>query len=145
MKDQFDYTTTMLPHETDAVFLMDGGIETTLIFNDGFDLPHFAAFPLLETETGRAALARYFRSYLDIARDHGVGFVLETPTWRASRDWGGLVGYDAEALDRINREAVHFVPELARAFMGCPGCGSADFDVTAGRGVSVASIEGEAA
>ena len=39
-------------------------------------------------------------------------------------------------------EAVHFVPELAHAFFACPGCGSPDFEVTEGRGVSLASIEG---
>ena len=42
-------------------------------------------------------------------------------------------------------EAVHFVPELAHAFFACPGCGSPDFDVTAGRGVTIASVEGEQA
>ena len=40
-------------------------------------------------------------------------------------------------------EAIHFVPELAHAFMRCPGCGSPDFEVTGGRGVGIASIEGE--
>jgi hypothetical protein len=29
------------------LFLTDGGLETTLLFRDGFDLPHFAAFHLL--------------------------------------------------------------------------------------------------
>ncbi|WP_428645328.1 homocysteine S-methyltransferase family protein [Roseibium sp.] len=104
--------TVQLPHETDTIFLMDGGAETTLIFHEGIDLPYFAAFPLLDSEEGKAALARYFRSYLDIARQHGAGFVLETPTWRASTDWGALLGYDAEALDRINRKAVAFVRNL---------------------------------
>ena len=40
-------------------------------------------------------------------------------------------------------EAVHFVPELAHAFFACPGCGSPDFEVSSGRGVTIASIEGE--
>ena len=54
MTDFTRYAATTLPHEPGAVFRMDGGIETTLIFHDGLDLSHFAAFPLLETETGRA-------------------------------------------------------------------------------------------
>ncbi len=47
-----------------------------------------------------------------------------------------------EELDGDQQEAVHFIPELARSFMGCPSCGSPDFEVTAGRGVSIQSIEG---
>lgn len=40
-------------------------------------------------------------------------------------------------------EAIHFVPELAHAFLTCPDCGSSDFEVVEGRGVSIASIEGD--
>ncbi len=67
--------------------LTDGGLKTTLIFDLGFDLPEFASFPLLESESGRKALLDYYRTYTRIAEDHGVGIVLDTPTWRASADW----------------------------------------------------------
>ena len=40
-------------------------------------------------------------------------------------------------------EAIHFVPELARAFLECPQCGSPDFEITEGRGVSIESLEGD--
>jgi hypothetical protein len=33
-----------LPQLSGSLFIADGGIETRLIFRDGFDLPHFAAF-----------------------------------------------------------------------------------------------------
>lgn len=112
MSDSKTIMRSELPHQTDAVFLMDGGLETTLIFHDGIDLPYFAAFPLLETETGRDALSRYYRGYLDIAGDHGVGFVLETPTWRASPDWAALLDYGSADLERINRKAVSFLRQL---------------------------------
>ncbi|MGE3621968.1 MAG: homocysteine S-methyltransferase family protein [Acidimicrobiia bacterium] len=107
-----------LPQLEADVFLTDGGIETTLIFDDGFDLPDFAAFPLLDRMDGRAALARYFTSYLDVARRDGVGIVMETPTWRASADWGDRLGYDADALDRVNRDAVALVRDIAAPFAG---------------------------
>ena len=45
-----------LPMLDADVFLTDGGIETTLIFEDGFDLPDFAAFTLLGDPAGRDAL-----------------------------------------------------------------------------------------
>ena len=36
-----------LPQLDGGLFLTDGGIETTLIFHDGLELPDFAAFHLL--------------------------------------------------------------------------------------------------
>ncbi|HSV40460.1 MAG TPA: homocysteine S-methyltransferase family protein [Nocardioidaceae bacterium] len=95
-----------LPQLADSIFLTDGGIETTLIYQDGFDLPEFAAFVLLDTEDGRAALRRYFESYVAVAKDAGVGIVLETPTWRASNGWGAKLGYSADAVATVNRAAV---------------------------------------
>ena len=40
-------------------------------------------------------------------------------------------------------EAIHFVPELAHAFLACPGCGSPDFELEGGRGIELTRIEGE--
>ena len=97
----------------EAVALTDGGIETVLLFKDGFDLPCFASFPLLEEERGRAALRRYFEPFLDTAQDLGLPFVLDTATWRANPDWGAQLGYDLDALAAVNRAAVRFAGELA--------------------------------
>jgi homocysteine S-methyltransferase len=79
---------TLLHLTVDRPFLTDGGLETSLLFQDGIELPDFAAFPLLDSEDGRAALTRYFGPYLDLAEETGSGFVLDTPTWRANLDWG---------------------------------------------------------
>jgi S-methylmethionine-dependent homocysteine/selenocysteine methylase len=102
----------------DRVFLTDGGLETTMIFHRGLDLPHFASYKLLDDEQGRAALRDYFVRYLDIARERGAGFVLDTATWRSNPDWGALLGDDAEALDRVNRNAVAFAQELRDQYGG---------------------------
>jgi homocysteine S-methyltransferase len=88
--------------------LTDAGMETVLLFDEGIDLPHFAAFPLVDTDAGRAALRRYYTPFLELARDRGVGFVLSAPTWRANADWGTLLGYDEDALAAVNRRAVAF-------------------------------------
>lgn len=93
--------------------LTDGGLETTLVFDEGLDLPSFAAFPLLDHEDGRAALRRYFDPYLAAAEELGLGFVLDTPTWRANPDWGAEVGYDLDRLADSNGRAVAFARELA--------------------------------
>jgi homocysteine S-methyltransferase len=72
-----------LPQLGDGLFLTDGGLETTLIFHRGRDLPAFAAFDLLKDDEGTATLRLYFEPYAELARDHGLGVVLESPPgWR---------------------------------------------------------------
>lgn len=98
--------------DTDGIILADGGIETALADRLGQDLPEFAAFVLLDSEEGRSALREYYRPFVDIARAQGRSLVLDTPTWRASADWGDRLGYDAAALAAANREAVALVRGL---------------------------------
>lgn len=98
--------------------LTDSGLETWLVFHRGVALPDFASFPLLDDAGGRALLAEYFRDHLRIAAHAGTRLVLETPTWRANPDWGARLGYDAVALDRVNRDAVAFLRELGQEFAG---------------------------
>jgi S-methylmethionine-dependent homocysteine/selenocysteine methylase len=106
-------STRRLPQLDGGWFLTDGGIETVLIYQDGVELPEFAAFVLLQAADGRDILRRYYRRYLDIAVGaSGAGFVLECPTWRAGIDWGAKLGFDAEAMTRINAEAVALMSEL---------------------------------
>nr|WP_315239637.1 homocysteine S-methyltransferase family protein [uncultured Albidiferax sp.] len=95
-----------LPQMSGKLFLTDGGIETTLIFLEGLELPLFAAFHLLRTEQGEAALAKYFQTYAVLAQKHRSGLVLETATWRASVDWGHKLGYTASELAEVNRRSV---------------------------------------
>jgi S-methylmethionine-dependent homocysteine/selenocysteine methylase len=101
-----------LPQLAGDPFLTDGGIETTLIFHDGLDLPYFAAFDLLKHEKGREILRRYYRGHAAIAAEHGVGFILESATWRASADWGEKLGYSPAELAQANREAVWLLQEI---------------------------------
>ena len=97
-------------------YVTDGGLETDLIFHHGADLPEFAAFPLVEDEDGRALLTRYYDGYAAIAAQAGVGLLLEAPTWRANPDWAAKVGYDAAALDRVNRAAVELMQGLREKY-----------------------------
>lgn len=104
-----------LPQLRGGLFAADGGLETTLVFHEGIELPDFAAFTLLGDETGRNVLRDYYLRYARLAREHGLGVVLETPTWRASADWGRRLGFDAEALRAINRDAVALLLEIRDA------------------------------
>jgi homocysteine S-methyltransferase len=96
----------------ERLFIGDGGLETTLIFREGIELPEFAAYPLLRDASGREALRRYYGGYLEIACRHRTGFTLDTPTWRANADWGKRLGDDAAALVELNRQAVALAEEI---------------------------------
>jgi len=98
------------------LFLSDGGIETTLIFHDGLTLRDFAAFELLNTAEGEAALRKYFGSYAEIAQRNGTGLILETATWRASPDWGKRLGYTTESLAEVNRKAVALLEAIRKQY-----------------------------
>jgi S-methylmethionine-dependent homocysteine/selenocysteine methylase len=107
-----------LPQLDGELMLTDGGLETDLIFHHGFDLPHFAAIDLLRSEEGTAALRNYYEEYAQIARAHGVGLVLESPTWRASPNWAAELGYSTERLDALNRRAIALMEELRDEYAG---------------------------
>jgi len=94
------------------LYLTDGGIETTLMFHDGFELPEFAVFPLLDTAHGRQRLSAYYERYIKIALRCKTGFILEAPTWRASRKWAKRLGYGDVAMCRVNAEAIRFMAQL---------------------------------
>ena len=110
------YPAQHLPQLKGDIFLTDGGLETTLIFQDGFELPHFAAFDLLSSKQGRQALTNYFEHYASVAIHQRKGLVLETPTWRASRDWGKKLGYNRKRLANANRAAVRLLESVRREF-----------------------------
>jgi S-methylmethionine-dependent homocysteine/selenocysteine methylase len=101
-----------LPQLRDNFFMTDGGIETTLIFLEKQNLPHFAAFHLFKTEEGENALRKYFRTYGALANKFRVGLILETATWRANADWGAKLGYSADALAEANRKSVRLLEAI---------------------------------
>lgn len=102
----------VLAHQTDRRFLTDGGLETSLIFDDGLFLPHFAAFHLLRFRLGQTALVRYYGRYLAIAQEAGLGFILESPTWRANPDWGGRLQYSKADLAASHADAIALMQTL---------------------------------
>ena len=105
-----------LPQLAGDLFLTDGGIETTLIFHEGLELPDFAAFHLLKDPIGEAALRKYFRTYAEIAKRFNTGLILESATWRASADWGTKLSYSREALADANRKAIHLLEAIRKEY-----------------------------
>jgi S-methylmethionine-dependent homocysteine/selenocysteine methylase len=101
-----------LPQLCGRPFLTDGGFETTLIFQNGIDLPFFASFDLLKTERGATVIRDYYERYIAIAKRNRTGFVLEGATWRAGPDWGKKLGYSRAQLAEANRAAVTLMADL---------------------------------
>ena len=92
---------TSLPQLSgDRVYLTDGGLETTMIFHRGLELPHFASYKLLDDEAGRAAL-RY-------ASQTAVSLLFPFAPHVTSEMWEALGG------DRLWREPW---PEAADEFL----------------------------
>jgi S-methylmethionine-dependent homocysteine/selenocysteine methylase len=105
-----------LPQLSGGLYLTDGGIETTLIFHEDLDLPDFAAFTLLRTQEGEAALRKYFRTCAEIAQRFGTGLILESATWRSNPDWGARLGYSSPALADINRRAIQLLADIQEEY-----------------------------
>lgn len=105
-------TYVQLPQLAGGMFLTDSGMETTLVFHEGMELPHFASFTLLDSEDGRKWVRGYYERHLQLAQDARAGFVLDTPTWRANADWGAKLGLTQQELAAVNAGAVAMMKEL---------------------------------
>lgn len=101
-----------LPQLQGDLFLGDGGLETILIFHKGFDLPCFASFPLVKDPRGRVILEEYYANYLAIAEQFNTGIILDSPTWRASQDWGDRLGHSASALKDLNQQSIQLLEAI---------------------------------
>ncbi|GAB5380035.1 MAG: homocysteine S-methyltransferase family protein [Aliiglaciecola sp.] len=119
---------SLLPHQTNRLFMTDGGLETTMIFHKGLELPYFASFTLLNEPKGRDQLVDYFHGYLSVAEQHDCVMILDTPTWRANADWCELLGLDATQAHRINTQATALMqtiqagaPRTPSIISGCIG------------------------
>jgi homocysteine S-methyltransferase len=94
----------------DTRWLAWTGLETDLIFNQNWDLPGgLASFPLAMSEPGRSRLSQYYDDQVALARNNGLGAILDSVTWMANADRAGPLGYDAAALAHANAEAVELV------------------------------------
>ena len=104
-----------LPQLDGELFLTDGGLETTLIFHEGIDLPAFAAFDMLKDAEGTATLRRYFDRYAELSTERGLGLVLESPTWRANPRWATEIGYSEDQLVELIRKSISLLEEVRAA------------------------------
>jgi homocysteine S-methyltransferase len=102
----------------DTAVVTDAGLETWLLFQRGVDLPAFAAYPLVDTPTGRTLLAEYYSRYAEIAASVGAGVVLEAPTWRANPDWAATLGHGPDELGRLIDASIALVAGVRDGWTG---------------------------
>lgn len=114
-------SSALLPHQTDCLFLTDGGIETWLMYKRGFELPHFSIYQFLDDAAGSAALRQYYLDFAAIAREHGTAYIFCSLTYRASRDWGRLLGFSDAALAELNIRSFEFYRGIATESQCDPG------------------------
>jgi S-methylmethionine-dependent homocysteine/selenocysteine methylase len=100
------------------LFLTEGGTETEIMYKWGFELPHFAMFSLLENRDAMSAMRGIFRRYLDVVAKHEMSAMLTGLDYRASPDWGALLGYSPEALADANHRSIDFLRDVARDYSG---------------------------
>lgn len=110
----------VLPQLGGPLHVTDAGCETDLIFNRGIPVPEFAAHRLLADPAGRAALADYYRGFLELARGSGSGMVLDAPTWKAHAVWADDLGVSAEQLAQDVEATVAFSRSLAAGYADVP-------------------------
>jgi len=93
----------------------------------------------IEIEILRFALSELKRSSLLEEAE----FIIETEKAELRcRVCGHKWFFRRNEVDEDVAEAIHFVPEIAHAYIRCPRCGSPDFEVVRGRGVWLESVEG---
>jgi homocysteine S-methyltransferase len=99
-------------------YLTEGGQETEILYKYGFELPHFAMFPLLDNPRAIAELRGMYGRYLDTAARHGFGVLIGGFDYRASPDWASLLGYSRESLAQMQLRAIEFLREVAQPYEG---------------------------
>lgn len=99
--------------KTDRPYLTDGGFETDMLFNEGFDLPAFAAIALLDDDAAKPVVAKYFGRFLEMAGMADTGFVLDTITWRGGIHWGSQINRSPAQMIELNEAAANFAREIA--------------------------------
>jgi homocysteine S-methyltransferase len=115
-----------LPQLNGRLMTSASGFETWLQYVDGFTLRHFCGFELMNDKRGLSCLRDYHRKVVEAAVASGFGVINEGLHYRASRDWGALIGLTREALVEINIRGIEFYKDFAREY------GSPDTPMTVG-------------
>jgi hydrogenase nickel incorporation protein HypA/HybF len=96
-----------------------------------------------ELQQVERATLEFALSQLKTARFKRAKFEVETEKARLRcRVCGHTWVFCERNLDQATLEAIHFVPEIAHAYVKCPNCASPDFEIEQGRGLWLQTVRG---
>jgi hydrogenase nickel incorporation protein HypA/HybF len=93
----------------------------------------------IEREIFDFALKEIMKSH-EILADAEIEILTEKAVLHCN-NCGHEWAFSPEDLTFEESESIHFIPEVVHTYMRCPSCGSPDFAVKKGRGVTLQSIE----
>ncbi len=108
--------TRRLPNTSDTLFLTEAGIETTLMYKKGWELNHFCLFELLQHDRFVADVRTYHARIIEVALKHKTGHILDGLHYRASPDWGALLGMPAQQLADLTAKGLDIYTDLSREY-----------------------------
>jgi homocysteine S-methyltransferase len=105
------------PDSRDGVlYLTEGGFETELMYLHGFEIPHFAAFTLLDDADGRDAMRALYSRVCDVAAAEGFGILFGWINYRASPDWAAKLGLSSAGLREATLRSIDFLEDLRKDY-----------------------------
>ena len=109
-------TTRRLPNTSDALFLTEAGIETTMMYKKGWELNHFCLFELLQNDRFVTEVQTYHTRIIEVALKYKIGHILDGLHYRASPDWGSLLGMSAQQLADLTAKGMDIYTDLSREY-----------------------------
>ncbi|MEM7195060.1 MAG: homocysteine S-methyltransferase family protein [Pseudomonadota bacterium] len=109
-------TTTFPKQEPGIYYITEAGIETEIMYKWGYELPHFAMFPLLDNAEAAETIRSMYRRYLDVVARYGHNALIGGFDYRASPDWGTKLGYSAASLADANIASIEFLRDVASEY-----------------------------
>ena len=108
--------TRRLPNTSDALFLTEAGIETTMMYKKGWELNHFCLFELLQHDRFVTDVRTYHTRIIEVALKYKIGHILDGLHYRASPDWGSLLGMSAQQLADLTAKGLDIYTDLSREY-----------------------------
>ncbi len=99
-----------------VLYLTEGGTETEVMYKFGHELPHFAMYPLLDNPDAVDALKGMYQRYFDTVAANGFCALVGGLDYRASPDWGSLLGYSPEGLAEMQHRCIDFLRDMAQPY-----------------------------
>jgi hydrogenase nickel incorporation protein HypA/HybF len=96
-----------------------------------------------ELQTIEPDILKFALSHLKTEKFKEAKFELRTEKARLKcRACGNKWIFSKRNVGSSELEAIHFVPEIAHTYIKCPKCGSPDFEILEGRGVTLQTVKG---